>query len=83
MKRQLPGLADVARDSRPELPDGIFLPCRWCPLSLACAETVLRFPALRRRAQRIRWLPDYRPPLLHAESNVEACLVPARFPLRP
>jgi hypothetical protein len=25
MKRQLPGLADVARDSRPELPDGIFL----------------------------------------------------------
>ena len=25
MKRQLPGLADVARDSRPEIPDGIFL----------------------------------------------------------
>jgi len=25
MKRQLPGLADVARDSRPEVPDGIFL----------------------------------------------------------
>lgn len=25
MKRQLPGFADVARDSRPELPDGIFL----------------------------------------------------------
>ena len=25
MKRQLPGLADVARDPRPELPDGIFL----------------------------------------------------------
>jgi hypothetical protein len=25
MKRQLPGLADVARDSRPELPDGIYL----------------------------------------------------------
>jgi len=25
MKRQLPGLADVARDARPEIPDGIFL----------------------------------------------------------
>lgn len=25
MKRQVPGLADVARDSRPEIPDGIFL----------------------------------------------------------
>ncbi len=25
MKRQLPGLAETARDSRPELPDGIFL----------------------------------------------------------
>lgn len=25
MKRQLPGLADAARDSRPEVPDGIFL----------------------------------------------------------
>jgi hypothetical protein len=25
MKRQLPGLADVARDSRAEIPDGIFL----------------------------------------------------------
>jgi hypothetical protein len=25
MKRQLPGLADFARDSRPEIPDGIFL----------------------------------------------------------
>jgi hypothetical protein len=25
MKRQLPGLADVARDSQPEIPDGIFL----------------------------------------------------------
>ena len=25
MRRQLPGLADVARDSRPEIPDGIFL----------------------------------------------------------
>jgi hypothetical protein len=25
MKRQLPGLADTARDSRPEIPDGIFL----------------------------------------------------------
>ena len=25
MKRQVPGLADTARDSRPEIPDGIFL----------------------------------------------------------
>ena len=25
MKRQLPGLADVARNSQPEIPDGIFL----------------------------------------------------------
>ena len=25
MKRQVPGLADVSRDSRPEIPDGIFL----------------------------------------------------------
>ena len=25
MKRQVPGLADVARDSRPAIPDGIFL----------------------------------------------------------
>jgi hypothetical protein len=25
MKRQLPGLADVSRDSRPQIPDGIFL----------------------------------------------------------
>jgi hypothetical protein len=25
MKRQVPGLADTSRDSRPELPDGIFL----------------------------------------------------------
>ena len=25
MKRQVPGLAETARDSRPEIPDGIFL----------------------------------------------------------
>jgi hypothetical protein len=25
MKRQVPGLADVSRDSRPEIPDGVFL----------------------------------------------------------
>jgi len=25
MKRQVPGLAEIARDSRPEIPDGIFL----------------------------------------------------------
>ena len=25
MKRQVPGLADAARDSRPEIPDGVFL----------------------------------------------------------
>jgi hypothetical protein len=25
MKRQVPGLADIARNSRPEIPDGIFL----------------------------------------------------------
>ena len=25
MKRHVPGLADVARDSRPEIPDGVFL----------------------------------------------------------
>ncbi len=25
MKRQVPGLADVSRDSRPQIPDGIFL----------------------------------------------------------
>ena len=25
MKRQVPGLADVARDTRPEIPDGVFL----------------------------------------------------------
>ena len=25
MKRQIPGLADTARDSRPEIPDGLFL----------------------------------------------------------
>jgi hypothetical protein len=25
VKRQVPGLADVARDSRPEIPDGVFL----------------------------------------------------------
>lgn len=27
MKRQVPGLAETARDSRPEIPDGIFLVC--------------------------------------------------------
>jgi len=25
MKRQVPGLAETARDSRPEIPDGIYL----------------------------------------------------------
>jgi hypothetical protein len=25
MKRQVPGLAETARDSRPEIPDGVFL----------------------------------------------------------
>ena len=25
MKRQVPGLAETTRDSRPEIPDGIFL----------------------------------------------------------
>ncbi len=27
MRRQVPGLAETARDSRPEIPDGIFLVC--------------------------------------------------------
>ena len=25
MKRQVPGLAETARDSRPEIPDGVYL----------------------------------------------------------
>jgi hypothetical protein len=29
MKRQVPGLAETARDSRPEIPDGTPWPVQW------------------------------------------------------
>ena len=82
MKRQVPGLAETAHDSRPEIPDGIFLvrvdgaQFRWHArkpfyvLRLSVIE-----PADIGRAAHCRSA------LLHAESDVEAGLVPAGFSL--
>ena len=84
MKRQVPGLAETARDSRPEIPDGIFLvrvdgaQFRW-----HASEAVLRPPPLDPRTQTLRRAIHRRSALLHPESDVEAGLVPAGFSLRP
>ena len=82
MKRQVPGLADATRDSRPEIPDGIFLvrvdgaQFRWHAqkpfyvLRLSILEPDRSRPSVHRRSS-----------LLHTEGDVEAGLVPARFSL--
>ncbi len=82
MKRQVPGLAETARDSRPEIPDGIYPRSRrWRPVPLACPQTVLRPPALRCRTPDTGRAAHRRSSLLHAKSDVEAGLVPAGFSL--
>ncbi len=82
MKRQVRGLAETARDSRPEIPDGIFLvrvdgaQFRWhatkpfyvLRLSIVEPSSFARQPIVGRS-------------LLHAKGDVEAGLVPTRFPL--
>ena len=82
MKRQVPGLAETARDSRPEIPDGIFLvrvdgaQFRWHAhkpfyvLRLSILEPRDSGRAVHRRSS-----------LLHPEGDVEARLVPAGFSL--
>ena len=82
MKRQVPGLAETARDSRPEIPDGIFLvrvdgaQFRWHAhkpfyvLRLSILEPAHSGRAAHRRSA-----------LLHAKGDVEAGLVPAGFSL--
>ena len=82
MKRQVPGLAETARDSRPEIPDGIFLvrvdgaQFRWHAHK---PFYVLRLSVLEPRT--LAGQSHGGPSLLHAEVDVEARLVSARFPL--
>ncbi len=82
MKRQVPGLAETARDSRPEIPDGVFLvrvdgaQFRWHAhkpfyiLRLSIIEPRSSSRSAHRRSS-----------LLHPEGDVEARLVPAGFSL--
>ena len=82
MKRQVPGLAETARDSRPEIPDGIFLvrvdgaQFRWHAHKpfYVLRLSVTRAPHSGRAVH-------CRSSLLHAEGDVEAGLVPAGFSL--
>ena len=82
MKRQVPGLAETARDSRPEIPDGIFLvrvdgaQFRW-----HATKAVLCPPTFRYRAAHSIGSTHRGSSLLHAKSDVEAGLVPAGFSL--
>jgi hypothetical protein len=81
MKRRVSGLAETARDSRPEIPDGIFLvrvdgaQFRWHahkPFYL------LRLSILEPSTLAGQSIIGH---LLHTESDVEAGLVPARLSL--
>ena len=82
MKRQVPGLAETARDSRPEIPDGIFLvrvdgaQFRWHAHK---PFYVLRLSVLEPRTT--GRAAHCRSSLLHPEVDVEARLVSAGFPL--
>ena len=84
MKRQLPGLSETATDSRPALPDGIFLvrvesaQHRWHAQK---PFYVLRFSVLEPKP--FAGEADDRAALLHPEGDVEAGLVSARFSVRP
>jgi hypothetical protein len=82
MKRQVPGLAETARDSRPEVSQWhLPRPGRWRPVPLARAKAVLCPSPLDPRTQCASGSIHYRPPVLHTESDVEAGLVPAGFSL--
>ena len=82
MKRQVPGLAETARDSRPEIPDGIFLvrvdgaQFRWHARKpfYVLRLHILEPSCLRRSVHRGS-------SLLHPEGNLETGLVPAGFSL--
>ena len=82
MKRQVPGLAETARDSRPKIPDGIYLvrvdgaQFRWHARK---PFYVLRLSVIEPRDS--GRAAHCRSALLHAKSDVEAGLVPAGFSL--
>ena len=83
MKRQVPGLAETARDSRPEIPDGIFLvrvdgaQFRW-----HATKPLLCSPTFHYRTVQSAGAAHRGSSLLHPEGNVEARVVSSRFPLR-
>ena len=78
MKRRLPGISATVEDSRPAVPDGIFLvrldhaQHRWHPQK---PFYVLRLLILEPKP--VCRPIDRQPPLLHHEGHVEAGLVPA------
>ncbi len=84
MKRHVPGLSATVAESRPALPDGLFLvrvesaQHRWHAQK---PFYVLRFSVIEPR--QFAGCAHHRPALLHSQGDVEAGLVPARFPLRP